>query len=74
MIDDRCMIEFGRGGRRPKMAAHSVDFDSSRFVSHQRIVLLRNDFSGNIVQENRALRNDSQCEATGLNDSSDKSC
>ena len=68
MVDDRCMIEVGRGGRRLKKAAHSMDYDSSRFVSHRTIVLSATIFQIDIVQENRAERNDSQCEATGFNE------
>ena len=45
-----------------------MDYDSSRFVSHRTIVLSATIFQIDIVQENRAARNDSQCEATGLNE------
>ena len=45
MVDGCCMSKVGRGGQRLKKAAHSMDSDSSRFVSHRTIVLLRNDFS-----------------------------
>ena len=66
MVDDRCMIEVGRGGRRQKKAAHFMDYDSSRFVSHRTIVLSATILQIDVVQENRAERNDSQCEATGF--------
>ena len=44
-----------------------MDYDSSRLVSQQKIVLNATNFEIDIVQDNRAERNDSQCEATGLN-------
>ena len=62
------MIEVGREGRRLKKAAHSMDYDSSRFVSHQPSCFYATIFQIDIVQDNRASRNDSQCEATGLNE------
>ena len=45
-----------------------MDYDSSRFVSQQKIVLNATIFQNDVVQDNRAERNDSQLKAKGFDE------
>ena len=68
MVDDRCMSKVGRGGRTKKRPHIPWTMILPDLCHIGQSCFYATTFQIDIVKEDRALRNDSQCDATGLNE------